>query len=142
MQNQESLGSIQDLLPVFHSRTDALVADDWVLNVDFRDLDGCPLALVTDDRSLGSSTRSLGRDVGDPQRDRARECILPKQSHSPKITDPSASTPSEQTPVSKRFFSVLPFPSRDLVTTHLPGLVLADQEDQTWRWAAGPHQRP
>lgn len=84
MQNQESLGSIQDLLPVFHSRTDALVADDWVLNVDFRDLDGCPLALVTDDRSLGSSTRSLGRDVGDPQRDRARECILPNNPTPPR----------------------------------------------------------
>lgn len=139
MQNQESLGSIHDLLPVFRSRTDALVADDWILNVDFGDLVGRPVALVTDDRSLGSSTRSLGRDVGDLQRDRARECILAKHSHSPKITDPSASTPSDQTPVSKRFFSVHSFPSRDLVTAHLPGLVLAEREEQSWRWAAGSH---
>lgn len=73
MQNQESLGSIHDLLPLFLSRDAALVGGDWVLGVDFGDLVGHVVALGADDRSLISSARVLGRDVGDLRRNRVKE---------------------------------------------------------------------
>lgn len=72
MQNQESLGSLHDLLPVFLRREAAMVGGDWVLGVDFRDLIGHVVALGADDRSLITSARVLGRDVGDLQRNRVR----------------------------------------------------------------------
>lgn len=73
MQNQEGLGSIHDLLPLFLSRQVALVGGDWALGVDFRDLVGHVVALGADDRSLVSSARVLGRDVGDLKSNRVRK---------------------------------------------------------------------
>lgn len=72
MQNQESLGSIHDLLPVFLSRCAALGGGDWALGVDFRDLVE-RVTLGPDDRDLVSSGRVLGRDVGVLKSNRVRE---------------------------------------------------------------------
>lgn len=79
MQNQESLSSIHDLLPVFLRRQGSLVGGNWVLGVVFTDLVGHVVALGPDDRSLVSSARLLGRDIGDLQRNRVREQILTKR---------------------------------------------------------------
>lgn len=75
MQDQESLSSIHDLLPlpVFLSRQAALVGGSWALGIDFRDLVGHVVALGVDDRSLVRSARLLGRGIGGLQRNRVRE---------------------------------------------------------------------
>lgn len=73
MQNQESLGSIHDLLPVFLSRCAALGGGDWALGVDFRDLVERVVTLGPDDRNLVSSGRVLGRDVGVLKSNRVRD---------------------------------------------------------------------
>ena len=72
MQNQESLSSIHDLLPVFLSRCAALGGGDWALGVDFRDLVE-RVTLGPDDRDLVSSGRVLGRDVGVLKSNRVRD---------------------------------------------------------------------
>lgn len=62
MQNQESLSSIQYLLPIHLSREGSLVGAIWELGVDFRDQVGGVRALCVDFRALAGGIRELDAD--------------------------------------------------------------------------------
>lgn len=141
MQNQESLSSIHDRLPVYLSRKGAQVGDVCILEVFRRVL----RVLVGDVIDLGGgdwyhvdTIRALGTQVGDLEKGDVREWFMTKLT-SPLHDEKPFSLHS--IPADTHLWpSTKPTISQYHTHSHLPGPVLAELDRQCCHWAARSYE--